>query len=57
MTRLVYHRNGVKGEKLIPAHYCSKEELDAFPAPLDDSKGLLNIYKTSETRRLYCIDW
>ena len=24
---------------------------------MDDSVGLLNMYKTSKTRHLYCIDW
>ena len=57
MTRLVYHRNGVKGEKLIPAHYCSPEELNAFPEPSADSLGLLDMYKASKTRHLYCVDW
>ena len=57
LARLVYKRNGVSGESILPYHYCTAEELDEFAPPIEDSVGLFEVYKTSQTRHLYCLDW
>ena len=31
LARLVYQRNGIDSERIIPYHPCTKEELDEFP--------------------------
>ena len=55
--RLWYKRNGIEGERIFPYHYCTAEELDEFAPPVQDSVGLFEIYKKSDTRHLYCLDW
>ena len=57
LARLWWKRNSVFGETIVPYHNCSTEELDEFAPPFKDSAGLFEIYRTSETRHLYCLDW
>ena len=57
ITRLYGHMNGELYEKFIPVHYCTEEELDAFPAPTSESEGLINTFKSKSDRNIYCIDW
>ena len=57
LARLVYKRNGVSGELILPYHHCTAEELDKFAPPMQNSVGLFEVYKTSATRHLNCLDW
>ena len=57
LARLLWKRKGVLGETNIPYHNCTPEELDEFPPPVKDSAGLIEMYKTSKTQHLYCLDW
>ena len=57
LARIFWHRNGAEGETNIPYHKCTPEELDEFAPPRQESASLLEIYKTSKTRHLYCLDW
>ena len=56
-ARLYYHKNGKIGERLLKTHKCTQEEFNRFHPPMADSVGLFDIYRTSKTRHLYCIDW
>ena len=33
------------------------EDFEAFPAPMPEAVGLLEVYKSSKTRYLYCLDF
>ena len=58
MARIRYKRNGENGEKIVPYHPCSAEELNDFPPPIPDSVGLMEIYKKENPKRhLFCLDW
>ena len=56
LARIFYKRNGVMGEKILSYHHCSAEELDKMPPPIEESIGLFEIFRTSETRHLNCLD-
>ena len=56
LARLLWKHNGVAGETIVPYHYCTAEDLQKFAPPIEDSAGLFQIYMTSETRHLYCLD-
>ena len=56
LARLVWKRNGVEGETIIPYHRCTREDFSKFAPPADDSVGLFELYKKSETRHLFCLD-
>lgn len=45
ITRLYGRKDGKFYEKLIPVHYCTKEELDEFATPTADSQGRIDNYK------------
>lgn len=57
LARLFWKRNGVFGETIVDYHHCTAKEMDEFPPPVSDSAGLFEIYKTSTTRHLFCLDW
>ena len=58
MSRLLYKRNGQRGEKIIPHHKCTKEELDDFAPPVADSVALFELYRQADSERhLFCLDW
>ena len=40
----------------MPYHDCTAEEFDAFAPPSQDSVGLFEMYRTSSTRHLSCLD-
>ena len=55
-TRLVYSRNGIRGEKMIPHHRCRPEDYDDFAPPLNSFLTLFNDYRDGK-RNLLCLDW
>ena len=57
LARIIYKRNGVSGETIVPYHDCTAEELDEFAPPIQDSAGLFEVFRTSPTRHLSCLDW
>ena len=56
-ARLTGNKNGRQFEKILPHKKCTAEDLEHFAPPAPDSVGLLEVYKTSQTRKLYCLDW
>ena len=55
-VRMVYKKNGVQNETMIPHRRCRAEDFDLFAPSGPSSLGLLKMYKEGE-RNLYCLDW
>ena len=56
-TRLYWLRDGELGQTMLKHHQCTPEEFARFAPPLPEAAGLLEVYRTSKTRSLFCIDW
>ena len=56
-TRLVYKRDGHKGELMIPHRRCRPDDFDHFAPVMAEAEGLLKQYKESPNRNLLCLDW
>ena len=57
MVRVVGNKNGKSYERILSYKKCTAEDFEEFAPPTSEASGLLEVYKTSETRRLYCLDW
>ena len=57
MVRLWGFKNGESYQQLFPYKKCTAEDFDELAPPTPEAAGLLESYKTSEKRRLYCLDW
>ena len=56
-ARFYGNKNGESYQHIFPYHKCTEEDFNAFPAPVPEASGLLEAYKSSPTRNLYCLDW
>ena len=57
LVRFWGNKDGESYERIFPFHKCTAEDFEEFAPPTPEAEGALEVYKTSETRRLYCMDW
>ena len=51
------YKNGKSYQRIFPINKCTLEDYEAFPEPVPEAAGILEVYKSSPTRNLYCLDW
>ena len=51
------YKDGKSYERLFPYRKCSEKDYAEFAPPTPEAEGLLEIYKYSQKRALYCLDW
>ena len=56
-ARFYGHLDGKGYEKLFPYHKCTEEDFKEFAPPTPEAEVLLEVYKYSSSRALYCLDW